>query len=69
VAKGFDQQCGLDYTDTFSLVIKPAIVQVVIALAIHYSWPIQQLDISNAFLHGTLQEEVFMDQPQGFIDP
>jgi hypothetical protein len=69
VAKGFDQQCGLDYIDTFSPVIKPAIVRVVLALAIHYSWPIQQLDISNAFLHETLQEEVFMDQPQGFIDP
>jgi hypothetical protein len=39
VAKGFDQQCGLDYTDTFSPIIKPTTVQVVLALAIHYNWP------------------------------
>jgi hypothetical protein len=68
VAKGFDQH-GVDYIETFSPVIKPATVRVLLALAVQFQWPIQQLDISNAFLHGHIQEEVFMDQPQGFIHP
>ena len=68
VAKGFQQQDGLDYSETFSPVIKPATIRVIIALAVHFGWPLRQLDVSNAFLHGTLEEEVFMEQPPGFID-
>jgi len=69
VAKGFDQRCGLDYTETFSPVIKPTTVRVVLAIAVHFNWSVQQLDISNAFLHGQLQEDVYMTQPQGFVHP
>jgi hypothetical protein len=69
VAKGYEQQNGIDYIETFSPVIKPATIRVILSLAIHYDWPIRQLDISNAFLHGQLLENVFMEQPKGFVDP
>jgi hypothetical protein len=67
VAKGFDQRCGIDYTETFSPVTKPATVRLVLAIAVHFNWPICQLDISDAFLHGNLPEDVYMAQPQGFV--
>jgi len=68
VAKGFDQRSGIDYTETFSLVIKPSIIRVILTLAVHFDWEIRQFDVSNAFLQGTLLEEVYMEQPQGFIN-
>jgi len=69
VAKGFDQEAGVDFHETFSPVIKPATIRLVLALAVHFHWVVHQLDISNAFLHGYLEEEVLMEQPKGFEDP
>lgn len=60
MAKGFHQQAGLDNRETFSLVIKPAIVRLVLAITLSSNWPLRQLDVSNAFLHGFLKEEVYM---------
>ncbi|KAF5446008.1 hypothetical protein F2P56_031673, partial [Juglans regia] len=67
VAKGFHQQAGLDYSDTFSPVVKPVTIRLLISLAVSRNWPLHQLDIQNAFLHGDLEEDVFMQQPTGFV--
>jgi hypothetical protein len=69
VAKGFHQQPGLDYDETYSPVIKPTTVRTVISLAISSGWSLRQIDIQNAFLHGTLTEQVFMSQPPGYQNP
>lgn len=68
VAQGYTQTPGIDYMDTFSLVIKPAIVRIILTLAASFNWHVHQLDFNNAFLNGSLQENVFMAQPKGFED-
>jgi len=68
VLRGFTQCPGIDYDETFSPVVKPATVQVVLSLALSQNWPIHQLDVKNAFLHGTLTETVYCVQPSGFVN-
>jgi len=69
VARGFTQQEGIDYSETFSPVIKQATVRLVFFIAVSCNWKIHQLDIHIAFLNGVLIEEVYMKQPLGFVDP
>jgi hypothetical protein len=69
VLRGFTQRRGVDYDETFNSVVKPATVCTVPSIAVSRDWPIQQLDVKNAFLHGTLTETVYCSQPTGFADP
>jgi hypothetical protein len=66
VAKGFKQRQGIDFYDTFSTLIKPGSIRLVISLAMSRNWSLRQLDVQNAFLHGILDEAVYMKQPPGY---
>ena len=67
VAKGYAHTYAVDYSDTFSLVAKLTSVRLFISLAACYDWNLHQLDIRNVFLQGDLQEEVYKEQPPGFV--
>jgi hypothetical protein len=60
VAKGFHQQPGIDFAETYSPVVKPITIRTVLALAVSAGWAIHQVDVRNAFLHGLLQETIYM---------
>jgi hypothetical protein len=60
VAKGNHQMPGIDFDETFSLVVKPAIVRLMLSIAAQQQWSLRQLDVSNAFLHGSPKECVYM---------
>ncbi|GJS11981.1 ribonuclease H-like domain-containing protein [Tanacetum coccineum] len=68
VVNGSTQLEGVDVDETFSPVVKPGTIQTVLSLATSRHWPIRQLDVKNAFLHGDLSETVYMHQPLGFWD-
>ncbi|GJY05638.1 ribonuclease H-like domain-containing protein [Tanacetum coccineum] len=68
VANGSTQLEGVDVDKTFSLVVKPSTIWIVLILATSRHWPVHHLNIKNAFLHGDLFETVYMHQPLGFRD-
>lgn len=67
VAKGYSQKKGIDYTEVFAPVARWDTIRMVIALAAQKGWNIYQLDVKSAFLHGELNEAVFVEQPQGYV--
>ena len=69
VVRGFTQCHGIDFDETFSPVVKPATIRMVLHLATSRDWPVHQLDVKNAFLHSDLHETVYSNQPTGFVDP
>ena len=69
VAKGFSQVEGLDYDQVFSPVIRFETVHLILAMAALKNWVITGLDVRNAYLYGKLDEEIYMEQPEGFITP
>lgn len=67
VAKGYHQEEGIDFDETFSPVVKKPTVRIILSFASHFGWTLRQLVVKNAFLHGELREDVYMQQPQGFV--
>ena len=68
VAQGFSQKFGSDYDETFCPVVRFESVRTVIALAVQNGLKLYQMDMTTAFLNGELEEEVYMRQPEGFVD-
>ncbi|GJU54146.1 copia-type pol polyprotein [Tanacetum coccineum] len=69
VAKGYAQEEGIDFDESFAPVARLEAVRIFVAYAAHKSFPIYQMDVKTAFLNGPLKEEVYVAQPDGFVDP
>ena len=69
VAKGFAQKWGIDYDETFSPVVRFSSIRTSLALAIQNNMVVHQMDVVTAFLNGQLDEDIYMRQPEGYIQP
>jgi hypothetical protein len=68
VAKSYAQTYGIDYEETYSPVAKMTTIRAIVAMAAAKGWSLYQMDVKNVFLHGDLNEEVYMEQPPGYVD-
>ncbi|GJV27820.1 retrovirus-related pol polyprotein from transposon TNT 1-94 [Tanacetum coccineum] len=69
VAKGYAQEEGIDFEESFALVARLEAIRIFVTYTAHKSFPIYQMDVKTSFLNGPLKEEVYVAQPDGFIDP
>ena len=67
VAKGYTQRPGINFEETFSLVAMPKSIRILLAIATYYDYDIWQMDVKTAFLNGSLDKEIYMEQPKDFI--
>ena len=66
VVKGFSQKKGIDFDEIFSPIVKMSSIRVVLGLAVSLDLKIEQIDVKTTFLHGDLDKEIYMEQPEGF---
>jgi len=69
VAQGYTQVEGIDFDETFAPVARLESIRILLAIASHLNFKLYQMDVKSAFLNGMLQEEVYVEQPKGFVDP
>ena len=67
VTKGYTQVQGIDYEETFSPVARYELIQYLLAHAALLNWEIEAMDVKLTYLHGVLEEEIYMEQPEGFV--
>jgi hypothetical protein len=68
VARGFTQQPGVDFDETFSPVVSLTSLRILLAIATHLDMEVKQMDVDSAYLYGKLEEELFLEQPEGFVE-
>nr|GFB87469.1 retrovirus-related Pol polyprotein from transposon TNT 1-94 [Tanacetum cinerariifolium] len=68
VVRGYHQEEGIDFKESFALIARMEAIKIFLAFAAHKSFTVFQMDVKIAFLHGTLKEDVYVCQPEGFID-
>nr|GFB36465.1 retrovirus-related Pol polyprotein from transposon TNT 1-94 [Tanacetum cinerariifolium] len=68
VVRGYRQEEGIDFEESFALVARMEVIRIFLAYATHKSFTMFQMDVNTAFLHGSLKEDVYVCQPEGFID-
>lgn len=68
VAKGYEQEEGVDFIETYSHVVRTSTIRIVLNVSVAKNWKVRQFDVKNAFLHGELLEDVFVEQAPGFVD-
>ena len=68
-AQGYTQVEGVDFDETFAPIARLESIKILLAIACHLNFKLYQIDVKSAFLNGMLQEEVYVEQPKGFMDP
>ena len=66
-ARGFTQKEGIDYDETFALVARYTTIRTIISLAAVFGWKLHQMDVKTTFFNGKIEEEVYIEQPEGFV--